>query len=260
MTTKPLHLEEMTWPEVQATMDQVEIVLIPVGATEQHGPNLSLRCDTALAEAVARRLEARHRPRALVVPAISFGISRHHMGFPGTITLSESTLVSVAKDVVASLMHHGLRRFLFINGHGGNGAALNVACAAIKHELEPAFVAASTYYASYDPAIDEEYKDCGAGGHACGMEVSLALSLCPELVRRDALAAIEPGPRFKEGEVVLPLVRNKALEMPFAFDELTSNGCFGDARKANKAYGDAMVESLLERMSALIELAITEYP
>jgi creatinine amidohydrolase len=260
MTPKPLILEEMTWPELEAVIGQVEIVLIPVGATEQHGPNLSLRCDTALADAVARRLEANCRPRALVAPALPFGISRHHMGFPGTITLSESTLVAIARDVVASLMHHGLRRFLFINGHGGNSAALNVACATIKHELKPAFVAASTYYASYDASIDEEYKDCGGGGHACGMEVSLALSLSPDLVRHDALAAIDPGPRFKEGEVVIPLVRNKALEMPFMFHELTKNGCFGDARKANKAYGDAMVESLLERMSALIDLAIAEYP
>jgi len=166
---------------------------------------------------------------------------------------------TIVRDVVQSLMHHGLRRFLLINGHGGNCPALNIACAEIKRDLGPAFIAASTYYASYDPAIDEAFQDCGAGGHACGMEVSMARSLCPELVRHDALKAMEPGPRYGEGEVVIPLSMKKALEIPFSFHELTKNGCFGDARKANKDYGDAMVKSLIERISALIDLAIDNY-
>jgi creatinine amidohydrolase len=259
MTTAPLFLEEMTWPELESRLRDIEMVLIPVGATEQHGPNLSLRCDAALADAVAKRLEAKYHPRVLVAPKLNLGISHHHMGFPGTITLRESTLVAIARDVVGSLMQHGFRRFLFINGHGGNSAALNLACSEIKRELEPAFIAASTYYASYDQAIDEEFVDCGQGGHACGMEVSLALSLCPELIRHDTLEAMVPGPRYAEGEVVIPLVKRNALEIPYAFHELTRNGCFGDARKASKAYGDAMVESLLDRVSALIDMALKTY-
>jgi len=259
MTSRPMILGDMTWRELEESLDLIEVALVPVGALEQHGPNLSMRCDAALAEEVALRLEKRYRPRVLVAPTIPLGISEHHMSFLGTISLREGTLIAIARDVVSSLMRHGLRRFLFINGHGGNIPALSVACSEIERDLSCPFVAASTYFASYDTAVDAEYPDCGKGGHACGMEVSLALSLRPDLVRSGALEAHEPGPRLAEGDVVLPLVENRALEMPYDFREITLNGCLGDAREASEAYGDAMVESILERIGGLIEMIAREY-
>lgn len=256
MPGQPLFLQDLTWPELEAALPKIELVLVPVGSTEQHGPNLAMSCDTTLADKVCARLEQLLRPRVLVAPAIPYGISHHHMGFCGTVTLHEQTLISIVKDVVTSLMQHGLQRFVLLNGHGGNNGALGIACAQIERELEPTFIAACTYYSAYDPAIDQRFADCGKGGHACGMETSLALELAPDLVRTEALADIEPGPRYVEGNVVVPLVQRRALQIPYRYRELTRNGAMGDARKARPEYGKAMVDSVVEQVTGLIELAI----
>ncbi|MFH1811324.1 MAG: creatininase family protein [Pseudomonadota bacterium] len=253
MSDRPALLERLTWPEIQDILPKVELVLIPVGSCEQHGPNLELACDADLARAVCLRLENNLRPRLLVTPAIPFGISPHHMGFPGTVTLRESTLQALVHDVIASLMHHGLRRFLLVNGHGGNIGTLNAACTSIQRELNPDLVAVCTYYNMYDPEIDRRFDDSGQGGHACGMEVSLAMVLQPKLVRSEALAAMEPGPLHTLRDLVVPLVRRKALDIPLPFDQLTRNGCMGDARRASLPYGQAMVDSIVAQAEALIE-------
>jgi creatinine amidohydrolase len=253
MNDRPRRIEHMTWPEVKAALPEIELVLIPVGSCEQHGPHLELCCDAALAHAVCLRLEEQRRPRLLVAPAIPYGVSDHHMGFAGTITLREQTLGALVHDVVASLMHHGLRRFLVVNGHGGNSATLGATCTRIQRELQPDLVALCTYYNLYDPEIDRRFADGGQGGHACGMEVSLAMVLQPGIVRHGALAPAEPGALADRRDLLVPLVRRKALDIPLPYDALTANGAMGDATRASLPHGQAMVESIVEQALVLID-------
>ncbi len=122
-----LVLADLSWPEVRDIKDQVDLVLLPIGSIEQHGPNLSLRMDSSSAFEFCRHASARMAPRLLVAPAIPWGVSLHHMHFPGTMSLAPDTFIQVIVELIDSLFHHGFERFLIVNGHGGNVAAMDIA-------------------------------------------------------------------------------------------------------------------------------------
>src|SRR6185312_3796008 len=113
-------LAEMHWPEVRAALDAgTRTVVAAAGSMEQHGPHLPFQTDTllgtVLAEAVATRLE-----RVIVGPTIPFGVSEHHMAFPGTITLDAPTFKTVVRQYVGSLARHGFENVVILPSHGGN--------------------------------------------------------------------------------------------------------------------------------------------
>ena len=249
---KCLYLPEMTWPEVKAALPEVKMAIIPVGSNEQHGPHGTFQMDTAESREFAKRLGERLYPHALVAPAVPIGISGHHMHFPGTITLQAETLISLLMDMAKSLHAHGIRRFFFANGHGGNAPALTIVCNRIKHEMGcPAAWATLPYSAVGD--ITGKYVTSETSGHSCEGEISIMLYLWPDAVRTEALTA---------GEIVRS-TRERAVQAPWAseahfFDEITANGCLGDARKASAEIGRELVETGLDRavsyLKAFMEL------
>ncbi len=120
-------LAKMTWPEVEEILKETDIALVPIGAIEQHGPALPVDNDAHIATEFTTRVAERiwSKQKVVVIPTISFGFSPHHMQFKGTITLSESTLANMIVDVCKSLEHHGFKRIILINGHGGNTTAIS---------------------------------------------------------------------------------------------------------------------------------------
>ncbi len=203
--SQPLTLATMSWPEVAAIRDQVDLVLLPVGAIEQHGPNIALCMDSAAADEFCKRASARLYPRLLVAPAMPWGISHHHLNFPGSITLSPETFAQVLVEVVGSLKGHGFERFLIVNGHGGNVPAMNVAATRIREEFMPTFIGASTYFQFSDESLTD---------HAGEGETSVALELFPEMVKTDALAPGEVTP-LGEGfrETMQTLWRDRPISL-----------------------------------------------
>ena len=121
-----------TWPEVEAYLGRSAAVIVPIGSTEQHGPNGLIGTDAICAEAIARGLG--EATDALVAPVLAVGMAQHHMAFAGTMTLRPTTFIAVIRDCVASLAAHGFRRFYFVNGHGGNIAIAHAAFAEIYSE------------------------------------------------------------------------------------------------------------------------------
>ena len=98
-----LLLADLSWPEIREVRDSVDLVLIPVGSNEQHGPNLAVKMDIASCAEFCRRASAIMFPRVAVAPAVPWGVSFHHMNFPGTITLSTETFIQVLVEIIASL-------------------------------------------------------------------------------------------------------------------------------------------------------------
>src|SRR5215211_6883433 len=130
-----LALARMTTPEAAEALSGAEVALLPVGATEQHGPNMTLETDTAVAYQLALRIAAAMRPRAIVAPPLPYGVSYHHMQFPGTMTLSPETFQAVVIEAVNSLREHGVGRFFIIDGHAGNQGALDVLITKLRFQM-----------------------------------------------------------------------------------------------------------------------------
>jgi creatinine amidohydrolase len=119
----PKTLNEMSWPEVEEALKNTDIVLIPVGSTEQHGTHLPLGSDTIQGWDMVRMVIKQMADEGITVcsaPCMPFGVSQAHMKFPGSITLTSDTLMRVMKDVVRSLHYHGFRKFMLLISHGGN--------------------------------------------------------------------------------------------------------------------------------------------
>ena len=182
-------LDLCTWPEVDEYLKTSKGVIVPIGSTEQHGPTGAIGTDAFTAEAVARELAK--KMGVIVAPTISFGMAEHHLGFPGTISLQPSTLMSVVHDVVISLAGNGFERIFFVNGHGGNIATSKAAFAEayktastrnfsvarkLRCKISSWFMTSSVFSLARELYGDKE------GQHATPSEIALTLYLNPYLL------------------------------------------------------------------------------
>jgi creatinine amidohydrolase len=112
-----MKISDMNWMQVEVYLQRDDRAILPIGCTEQHS-TLSLSVDSILAERVA--VEAAEPLGVPVFPVLPFGITPQFMAYPGTVTLKVETMLRVVHDLLDSLDHHGFRRILIVNGHGGN--------------------------------------------------------------------------------------------------------------------------------------------
>lgn len=181
----PLLLSEITRAEAREAANRA-LVVLPTGATEQHGPHLPVGTDSMAVEAVARSAAERVRPAvpALVAPTLAFGSSHHHLPFGGTMSVSTETYYRLICDLLESLAESGFRRVFIVNGHGGNSELVQLAARDVALR-RPIAVAAGSYWT----IAWERLTAAGAGkvghlpGHAGAFETSLVAALRPELVR-----------------------------------------------------------------------------
>lgn len=161
------------------------LVILPVGATEQHGPHLPLGTDSLIVEHVAREAAAlaANGIDVLVAPTLCFGSSHHHLPFGGTVSLSTERYYGALIDMVESLITDGFRRIFILNGHGGNHEIIQLVARdlALRH---PANFGAASYWDLARAALAEQALDLPGHypGHAGLFETSLILALRPELV------------------------------------------------------------------------------
>ncbi len=240
--TKVLYLPDLTWPEVKAALPDIKVAIIPVGSTEQHGPHGKFQTDYAAAREFSIRLGKALYPNALVTTPVAIGISEHHIHFPGTLSLRASTLIDVLMDIAASLEKHGIKKFFFVNGHGGNEPALTIAANRIKHEMG-CNAAWGTLPWDLIGDLSKGFVKSPMTGHSCEREISIMLYLWPDGVKKDALT---PGKIRKQA--LETLGRKLGVREASFFDEVTENGALGDATKASVEWGKKAVEAGLERI------------
>ena len=125
-------LDHVTSADAAELLRGTDLALLPIGATEQHGPHLAMGLDYFAAEWLADRVA--RDVECVVTPVIPVGFSRQWMRFPGTISLRRETLAAVVDDIAKSLIHHGVNRILIINGHGRNSQVLNDLCLRLRYE------------------------------------------------------------------------------------------------------------------------------
>jgi creatinine amidohydrolase len=225
-----LELDRLSWPEVRAELEGGrKTVVIALGATEQHGPHMPLATDALIGDHLARLLA--ERLEAFVAPTVRIGCSEHHLEFPGTLSISESTFHALVADLAHSLARGGFRRVVLVPTHGGNFRPL----AEAVEKLEPpdgievsALTDLGALMALVRLGAEEHGVPPGEGGlHAGEWETSMLMAIHPELVHLergepgftgDLEAAI--GPFFEAG-----------------VHAISPNGVIGDPTQASPAHG-----------------------
>lgn len=191
-----LHL--CTWQEIERYLEGSKGVIVPIGSTEQHGPNGLLGTDAICPEVIARGVG--EKTGTLVAPTLSIGMAQHHLGFAGTISLRPSTLIALVRDVVQSLARHGFERCYFLNGHGGNIATVTAAFSEIYADKsfsgadnQPRVLCklSNWYMAPGVKRLSAKLFGSSEGSHATPSEVSLTYFAYP-----DAVKSVEMSPKL----------------------------------------------------------------
>jgi len=192
-----VRLELQTWREIESYLDRSRGVIIPIGSTEQHGPNGLIGTDAICPEHIARGVA--EKIDVLIAPTIAYGMSQHHMAFAGTVSLKPSTLIAVVVDVVESLSRHGFSHFYFLNGHGGNIAPVTTAFdeihasrASMREQAQPSprCRLANWWVTRQVKALADAMFGEAEGMHATASEVSLSYFAYPDSVKQ---ASMHPG-------------------------------------------------------------------
>jgi len=234
-------LAELTSPREEALSREL-VVLLPTGSLEQHGSHLPLFTDSLLVEAVAKAVETYATENCLLLPTQWLGCSAHHLGFSGSLSSGNEAYSGHLKSVVRSLQKHGFRKFMIINGHGGNSALNEVTLRELKEESPNDVYVNTDYFTIAKETIAQtltgRFKHIR---HACEGETSLMLYLFPDLVqmnlaRSDGLAS-EP---FIPG-----LVTN--------FEEISEAGSLGDAPLATAEKGKIIFESTVIEIVRIVD-------
>ena len=174
-------IQELKWAEIADYLEQCDIALIPVGATEQHGPHLPLYVDTGWAVGMAEGVA--ERTNSLIAPPVHYGWGPHHMAYPGTITLRSDTLQQLCLDIGESLIYHGFKRLVFINGNrAANLPPMETAASKLRF-LTGAFVAVADAGLIAKSAVRAVCDSPDGGlGHAGESETAYTLYRNPDLV------------------------------------------------------------------------------
>ncbi|MCO5317654.1 MAG: mycofactocin biosynthesis peptidyl-dipeptidase MftE [Microthrixaceae bacterium] len=229
---RPRRLADATWTDLAGR--EPLLLAVPVGSCEQHGPHLPLDTDTRIATALADQL-ARDLEVAVAAPPIGIGASGEHGAFPGTLSIGTDALISSLVELARSALPTvsgdtgPFRAVLFVNGHGGNTAAIATAVSQLRSE--------SRRVAAWHPRAD------GGDLHAGTTETSLMLHLNPELVRTEAL---EAGATERLEEIRDELTSGRlALVSP--------NGVLGDPRTASAERGERLFTEMNGTLLAAAE-------
>lgn len=237
-----MQLEEMSTTDVKEHLTKDTLVVIPVGSTEQHGPQNPLGTDYLLATYVARK--ACEKADAICGPPIPVGISEHHSGFAGTLWFSFRVFVDLLLEYALNLTHHGFNHVIFLNGHGGNVSALKevVSTLYFKHKLKAATV---NWYDLFDKELAAKLFPNMKLNHAGAVETSSNLAVNPHLVHLDRVADIKPAAEW--GKKVAD------VDVPAYTHEFAPDGVVGSLEDISGESGCTLLDSSIDKFVEFIQ-------
>ena len=261
------YLPHMTWPEVQDLLTRSDVVIIPVPAIEQHGPQLPIGTDYLSGEELAKLIA--QKTDVLVAPILLPGVSPYHMEFPGTITISPETMQRVYFEAVQSLIHHGFRRFLILTSHSGN---LNVSRFLVDriNQETPGIAVELNEAAGPLEKEPEEHGPPQFDRHAGIEETSSGLYLFPSLVEmnnagknevtlpdhlRTSLPQVIAGDPTATRVFLAEALKPKQTGKHTSTREMTKTGVWseGDVREASAEKGRQASEAFVDASVKFIQ-------
>ena len=249
-----MQLQLCTWQEVEDHLKRSTGIIVPIGSTEQHGPNGLIGTDALTAELIARGIG--EQADALVAPTISVGMAQHHMAFAGSMTLRPSTLIAVVHDTVRSLARHGFDRIYFLNGHGGNIATVTAAFSEVYADASLDRDGGNAprlrcklknwYETPGVKALSKELYGDAEGSHATPSEVAVTQFAYPEAIKT---ARMKPKLAPKG-----PILDAEDYRRRFPDGRIGSDPTLATPEAGKRLY-EAAVKDLIEDYRAFLEAA-----
>lgn len=244
-------LEEMTRSDFADFTPDTAVLAI--GATEPHGMHLPYGCDFIKVDRIVKRavLTANEQGAgAILLPTIPYGIDTNMMEFPYTTTIMPTTLIRLIGELADSMAHHGIKKMLLVNGHGGNNSTLETACR--EFASKDFFMATINYWMIASDVVKEVIET--RTEHACEYETSVALAVIPEYVK---MAEAVTG---ETRECLLKKMDEYGGKFTRPWHKFTLNSGVGEPQKATREKGEIIGEAVNERLAeAIVELSTTEY-
>lgn len=250
---------EYTWPEFKNMDHDNTVAILPVGAIEQHGPHLPVYTDSCINHEMLSRFVqvAPEDLNMLILPMQTIGKSNEHMAYPGTLTLSYSTLAQVLIEIGESVNRAGIRRLVFLNSHGGQPQVLDIVARElrVRHKM---FVVHMGLGAVGKPAGLASASEMKHGIHGGAMETSMMLYLRPDLVKMEFARNFVPSSIELEmnSEFLTPEGR---IGFGWQTQDLHPAGAAGNATLADPEKGRLVVEHFHGRFAQLLR-EIIAYP
>jgi creatinine amidohydrolase len=238
---------QTTWDELPAKLNQANhSAILPIGATEQHGPHMGCGMDYVLADILCRAVA--EKTQVPMLPTMPYGCSiGHSQRWPGTLAVTPITLIKLIKDIGDWAYHSGVRRLFIVNTHVTNAAPLRCALEMLRSEHDDMMVAVFNS-ATMSPRIKQFHHADGDDWHANDAETSLMLAKAPDMVRPEKLTMAD-DPDRTDGLVFAHTVNRTSL-----------NGVTGKPSISTAAKGAEWFDWMVEDLSALIKQGTQEVP
>ena len=246
----------MKWVELSSpqlgSVSRETICVLPLGATEQHGPHLPLATDQIIADGLALGLDALCDNRLLLLPGLPATCSEHHMAYPGSLTLNHDAFIQVVSQLVDSAARHGFRRFFLLNAHGGNASVGGVVAERLSTQLPEIDVVFGTWFRMAGERLRHLVEgDYPAVGHACEFETSLVMALRPELVDRTVI--VDDGAAPTSPLLKFDLLSGGPTIRSVPFNRLTASGVWGKPSLATAEKGQSILDVVIPLIRDILQ-------
>ena len=247
--------QDFTSPQLARYIDDRTVVVGALGAVEQHGPHLPLDTDTVIAEALLEAALSRlpERLKVVTLPTLAIGASDEHKSFAGTLGFDAVTVAGMLESLGSDVARAGGRRLVWVNGHGGNRAAMDIAALALRRRF--GMLAVKCSYTRLGDPPGGDIDELARGFHGGWLETALMLHLAPQQVRIDHLgdfAAAKIAPAKPGANHRALLGPEGAASFGWLTEDLNAAGVIGNAAAATAGQGARLVEFYAERIAGVL--------
>jgi creatinine amidohydrolase len=242
LMTPPRDWTAIHWPDIAKEDAARWIAVLPLAATEQHGPHLPLRTDVLIAQAYlarVRELLPDNIP-ATFLPIEEIGISTEHTDYPGTLTLSANAALKNWMAIGESVVRAGVKKLVIVTSHGGNSAAMTIVAQDLRAQYD--MLAVTTAWSRFGaPEGMFPAQELRHGIHGGAVETSIMLARYPHEVRNDAIGNFEPASIAMEKKYRW-LSTHRPAALAWQAQDLHPSGAAGDATLASAEKGERLLE------------------
>jgi creatinine amidohydrolase len=232
------------------------VAVLPLGATEQHGPHLPLSVDTVLVDGVVNAALGQlvATDPVLVLPTQTVGLSTEHTAFAGTLHLSPQTLIQLWCDIGASVARAGVKKLLMFNAHGGNVGLMDVVARELRAQHGLIVYSSSWYNLPIDAGVMGQFSadEHRFGIHAGDIETSMMLALSPSSVNMAEAQNFASTSQDRAKHYAV-LGNGKSAKLGWHMQDYNPQGAAGNASAATTAKGEALVHSAGEQLALLLK-------